>query len=679
MKIIKKTFVLDGKEISIETGKLAPRANGSVVVSFNKTKVLVTASANLRKSHKKPFLALTVDFVEKLYASGKIPTSFHRREGKPSLTATLSARVVDRSIRPMFEKNFDSEVHVVVSVLSYDGTIEPAVLGIIGASSALLISDIPFHTPIAAINVGFREGPVLGPNVNLDLIVAGSKDNIVMVEASANEISEQKIVDAINYAHEQMQGLIALQEELCKEVAPEKYVIQHKEGVNVSIEDLKEVIKELECKSAKDKVEKIQKMIDLFIEEKHGNLDDELKLSIEASCNQIIKAAARKLVLKNKERLDGRSLDQVRDIDIDINYLPMAHGSALFSRGNTQSLGSVTLGSIDSQQLIDGLDIAFRKRFFLHYNFPPFSTGGVGFMKAPGRRELGHGNLAEMAIEPILPSEEEFPYTIRVVSDILSSNGSSSMASVCSASLSLMSAGVPIKRAVAGVAMGLIKEENDFGILTDITGFEDGMGDMDFKVAGTYRGITALQMDIKTDGINREIMVESLGKAKIARVHILDVMNKVISKAGDLSSSVPRYSSLFIDKEKISLLIGPGGKNIKYIIEKTSSDINVGSDGKVDIFSPSSSSLEETIRLINYLTKDIEVGNIMDAEVKKIIPSGAFLEISKGRDGFLHISELSDKRVERIQDHIEVGDVVRVEVANIDPHTKKVKLKKVSE
>ena len=674
---IKKTIDFNGDTLSIETGKLAPRANGSVVVKYKGNVILVTASSNLRRNYKKPFLALTVDFIEKLYASGKIPNGFFRREGKPSLNATLSARVIDRSIRPLFEDNFHSETHVVVNVLSYDGTTDLSVLGILGASSALMISNIPFHTPIAAMNIGYDNKPIVGANDNLDLVVAATKENIVMVEAKANEISEEEIVKSIHFAHNEMIKLIDLQQSLIDEIKPKKYEVFHKEEEVVDLKEIKEKIEDLQCAKYKDKSERIQEMVLDFIDNNYNEVSEDIKLNVEASCKEIVRESSRKVILANRERLDGRALNEVRDINIETNVLPMVHGSAFFARGQTQSLGSATLGTVDSQQLIDGLDESYRKRFFLHYNFPPFSTGEASYMRAPGRRELGHGNLAETAIEPMLPSEDKFPYTIRVVSDILSSNGSSSMASVCSASLALMSAGVPIKKAVAGVAMGLIKEDDNFAILTDITGFEDGIGDMDFKVAGTEHGITALQMDIKTDGINEEIMIQSMSEAKNARLHILSKMNEVIAKANDLSDSVPRYSTIFIEKDKISSLIGPGGKNIKEIIEVTGSEINVDDSGKVMIFASDSLKLAKAIDMVNRLTKEPKIGDIVEAKVKKVIASGAFLEITKGRDGFLHISEISSERVNNINDHVKESDILKVEVINIDPLTKKIKLKKI--
>ncbi len=670
-------MLLGSDVLTIETGFLAQRAHGSVVVKYRNNVLLATASYDaIGKKEKSPFAHLNVDFVENFYASGKIPGGFYKREGKPSLNAILTSRVIDRSIRPMLNRDFHQDIHIVITVLSYDESTDISFLGILGASTALLISKIPFDSPVAALGVGIKNSkPCLEFSDTLKLIVTGSKESIIMIEGASTEISEEKILEAVNFAHTEIQKIIDLQKSLAKEISVEKIDTKLFQE-NINIEPFEKKIYNLQCINNPHYHDEAHKMISDFIEENYAEASSIIRSHAEISCMSAMKSVVRKLIFSTKQRVDGRSLDEIREIGIVLDLLPMVHGSAVFTRGKTQSLGTVTLGSIDDQQLIDSLDEEFSKRFFLHYNFPPYSTGEAGFMRSPGRREMGHGNLAEKAILAVLPDESIFPYTMRVVSDILSSNGSSSMASVCSASLALMSAGVPIKKAVSGIAMGLIIEGNEHVILTDITGFEDGIGDIDLKVAGTYDGVTAIQLDVKTQNLSQSMLIDILAKAKAARMAILRTMDKIISVPKEkVADNVPKYGSILIDKDKISVLIGPSGKNIKAIIEQTSADINIEDDGNVKIFAPDLVSLNETLALIRSLVDDVKLGDQMKAKVKKIIPAGLFLELKRQQDGFLHISEISNKRIENIEDHVQNGDVFNVEVINIDKLTGKIKLK----
>lgn len=665
--IYKKSLDFENRKLVIETGFLAPRTNASVTVKYEGTIILVTAVSDLSTSSNH-FFPLTVDVLEKFYSSGKIPGGFHKREGRPSTNATLTARLIDRSIRPMFEKGFMSPTHVVVTILSYDGSIDLVPLAIIGASTALLISDIPFHNPIASVSIGYENGKfVVNPTEELNLIVAGNEDTITMVEATSKELSEETIISGIEYSKSYLKDILSLQKSLREEISKEKFTSTIEEDLDLNIfNDIKNKIANTYSIKNKDRMEDIKSIVSIFLEENTADLEEDEKKRFKKACGEIVKECVRDNILKNGKRVDDRNLDEIRDISIAMDYLPMTHGSAVFTRGQTQSLGVTTLGTVDDKQIVDNLDEEYKKRFFLHYNFPPYSVGEASFLRSPGRRELGHGNLAERAIESLLPEEKDFPYTIRIVSDILSSNGSSSMASVCSASLSLMSAGVPIDRHVAGIAMGLIKSEDKYALLTDITGFEDGIGDMDFKVAGSKKGITALQMDIKVDGIDHELLVEALDKAKEARMIILEKMYSAISEAKkEFSANVPRHTNITIKENKISILIGPSGKNIKAIIEATKSKIDIGEQGIVSVFAPDEETLIETLRLIKELTKDIEVGDIIKGKVKKIIKSGLFIELSKGTDGFMHISQVAEKRVENIEEYVKEGELLEVKVKEI--------------
>lgn len=674
--INKKTVSLNGYNLTIESGLWAPRADGAVIVRYRDTVLLVTASFNSKDKDKKTFLPLTVDVVEKFYASGKIPGGFFKREGRPSVSSTLTARVIDRAIRPLFEKNFFMNTHIVVTILSYDGTINVSSLGILGASSSLLISPIPFNEPVAGISVDPSEKVLsLSSNDRSELLIAGIKDGIVMIECSCDEIQEEKIVQSIDLASREIEKLINFQKDFVKDFNIEKISNLNEDKANeVDLTSFEKRAEEIVNSDLIDRLILAKKLVDDTV----LSFDEEDRLFIEERCNISIDRLFKDRLLKEGVRSDNRSTTEIRDIDIELDVLPKVHGSVLFSRGKTQSLGTITLGTINDQQIIDNLDDEFKKRFFLHYNFPPFSTGDAAFMKSPGRREIGHGNLAEKAISFVIPEKDEFPYTIRAVSDILSSDGSSSMATVCSASLSLMLAGVPIKSAVAGIAMGMVKRDSSYSILSDISAYEDKIGDMDFKVAGTKDGITALQMDIKVRNISIDIIKKALDQARDGRLEILDIMNNKIERSReDLNSSVPRYATMNIDSNQISSLIGSAGKNIKDIIEKTGSDIDIDESGLISIFSASQEKLLQTIDLIKISTFKPSIGDIVDAKVKKIISSGAFLELAKRTDGFLHISDISKrvgKRIDRIENYISEGEILTVKIIEIDSNNGRIKL-----
>ena len=678
MNKVTKSIDLGGKELTLETGHLAFRANGAVVVKYGETVLLATAVSNFNANPKRGFMPLTVDFIEKFYASGKIPGGFYKREGKPSTNATLSARMVDRTLRPLFDEGFAQDTHVILNILSYDGESNVAMLGIIGAATALLISDIPFRKPVAAVSLGYEDGFKLSGNDILDLMVSGTKESIAMVECGSTEFDEDTLLKGIEHAHVDIKKIVSLQEDLIKAVGKDKHSFEvAKEEVDGSEveQHLKACLLE-EAHSGKDLA--LKQIVTNYLSGKKDELEEDAMHAIERQCRISLKSSVREHMLATGKRIDGRDFDEIRKITIDMDVLPMAHGSCVFTRGQTQVIGVTTLGSTDDQQIVDDLDIASKKRFFLHYNFPPFSVGEASFMRGPGRRELGHGNLAERAIEPLLPTEDKFPYTMRIVSDVLSSNGSSSMASVCAASLSLMSTGVPIEKHVAGIAMGLVKTDDKYAILTDILGFEDGIGDMDFKVAGTKDGITALQMDIKIDGISTELMREALGKAKEARMFLINKMEQAMPKTRDeLPENVPRHGLAVIKTSSIAALIGPSGKNIKAIIEQTGSKIDITDDGKVNIFALNEEKLAETLKLVGDSTKSATIGDVVEGKIKKIIGSGVFIELYKGVDGFLHVSKIADEFVKNIEDHVSEGDIMKVEIEDIDDRSGKIRLRRV--
>lgn len=675
---VKTTF--GGRELIIETGHMARQAGGSVTVRCGDTIVLVTATVSEKPREKCDFLPLTVDYVEKTFAAGKIPGGFFKREGRPSEIETLTSRFIDRSIRPLFPKGFTHEIQVIATVLSADQDHESDVLAMIGASAALVISNAPFEEPIAGIRVGRLNGEMLcnptpeeAEGSDIDLFISASKEALVMVEGGATEVPEADMVKAILYAHEEIKKIIDVQKELKKKVGRETI-----EWTPMACPaDLEEKI----VKQAKTKVEKAiqiagkqerREALSSIKEEvlaEHISEEDDgtVALQVGSIWEDLIKKSMRHRLLEKGIRLDGRDNKTVRPITCEVGLLPRTHGSALFTRGETQALVVATLGSSDDEQRIDALKGESKKRFMLHYNFPPFSVGEVRFLRGPSRREIGHGALAERSLRSVLPSEEEFPYTIRIVSEILESNGSSSMATVCGASLSMMDAGIPIKAQVAGVAMGLVKEGNQVAVLTDILGDEDHLGDMDFKVAGTAKGVTALQMDIKIEGLTEDLLRKALVQAYEARMHILEKMNAVIEKPRpEVAEHAPKFETFKIRPERIKDLIGPGGKHIKEIVETTGAKIDVENDGTVRLFAASGESRAAAMKKIRDLTAEAELGKIYQGKVRKIMEYGAFVEIMPGCDGLLHISQIDVKRIDKVTDVLKEGDEIPVKVIRIE-------------
>ena len=692
--------------VLVNTGKIARQASGSVMITCGKTTILATATRSKDVKEGQDFFPLTVDYIEKFYASGKFPGGFIKRESKPSTEEILISRLVDRPIRPLFPEGFLNAVHVVLNVVSFDGVNMPENLATLGASMALSLSDIPFNGPVAGVTVGYvNDEYVLNPtkeqqeNSKIYLSVAGTKDAITMVEAWSNEVSEEQMLGAILFGHENIKNICERQLDILKGLNIEKYEFEVpeidekvKEFLNSYEKELKEAILVPGKQAKQDAIDDLEaKLLEIFLEKLARELaEKELK---EKTINDIIdkllnnnqksiksyekefktyyhdleKKIVRELIIFEKYRPDGRSIEEIRPINAKVDILDMPHGSALFTRGETQSLATVTLGSKEDEQIVDGIEEEKRKKFFLHYNFPPFSVGEAGFMKAPGRRELGHGNLAERALKAVMPSEDEFPYTVRVVSDITESNGSSSQASICGGSLALMAAGVPIKGTVAGIAMGLIKENDEYTVLTDIQGLEDHLGDMDFKVAGTKKGITAIQMDIKIEGITEDIMRIALNQAHKARFEIIDIMEQEIPEPRtSLSEHAPKIINLRIDPTTISALIGPAGKIIKSIIEETGVSIDIEDDGRVNIFGKDMSMMQRALELVNQYTLTVELNKEYTGRVVKLAKFGAFVEIVPGKEGLLHISEISDKRVKNVEDELAEGQTVTVKVINLD-------------
>ncbi len=690
-KITKKTMMLAGRELSIETGKMAKQANGSALITYGKTTMLATAVMGKLSGVETDFFPLTVDYIEKMFASGKIPGGFFKREAKPSTNATLLARLIDRAIRPLFPEGFRNPVHVCITPLTFDGENSPEDLGILAASIALTISDIPFHGPIAGVSVGIiDEQIIVNPTINqlkdskLELSVGGTESSVVMIEAGCYDMNEQTMLDAIYTGHEVIKDICKLQTEMQKEVGKEK--------VEVVLDIIpEEIIGGMEAKwgaaikeasLTKGKHERqnaFDTLEESIIADYEANLSAEeyeaKKRYINNSFEELIKKYVRHGILYEKNRVDGRGVDDIRAISIEIDTLPaIVHGSALFTRGETQSLGTVTLGSTSDQQIIDGLNEEYKKKFFLHYNFPPYSVGEAGFLRGPGRRELGHGALAERALESIIPSDEKFPYTIRIVSDILESNGSSSMASVCSGCLALMAAGVPIKAPVAGIANGLIMEGKDFVVLTDIQGLEDHLGDMDFKVTGTVDSITAMQMDIKIEGITKEIMSIALEKAKNARKYLLDLMTQVIPEPRkELSVYAPRIESFMVDSSKIGEIIGSSGKTIKSIIEQTKAEINIDDTGLLQVASPNKDNLDMARAMIEAIITEPQRNVWYEGKISRIEGFGIFVKFMLGfKEGMAHISQLPVPRGKQITEFFKLGDVVKVRM--IDSERGKISL-----
>ena len=677
--IVKKEIEIGGKVFSIETGRFAKQANGAVMVRYNDTMVLVTAVASPEAKEDMDYFPLQVEYREKSSAAGKFPGGYIKREGRPSEKEILSARLVDRPIRPLFPENFTNETQIVATVFSFDGENDPDVLAAVGASAALCISEIPFNGPIAEIRIGRLDGNfIVNPThaqtekSDIELVVAGTADSIMMVEGEAKEVSENDLLDALKFAQGEIKKIVQLQNELVAEVSKAKWTVAEKmidpdlkaEVYSLALDKFKEIVYSVLSKDERsNKNKELAEFVNTTLAEKFPEQEKVINLIL----HDMEKELMRNRILEDGIRLDGRNTTQVRPISIELGLLPRAHGSALFTRGETQSLTTVTLGTKNDEQTIDGLREEYTKKFMLHYNFPPYSVGEVGRMTGVGRREIGHGNLAERSLKGMLPAEDKFPYTVRVISDILESNGSSSMATVCAGSLSLMDAGVPFRKAVSGIAMGLVKEGDKYAILTDILGNEDHLGDMDFKVAGTADGITGFQMDIKIQGISFEIMENALHQANEGRMHILSKMNEAIDKSREnLSPYAPRLITMNIATDQIGLVIGPGGKTIQGMQRLFGVDINIDDDGTIHIASPNRESAQQAKEYIKKLTATPEVGEVYDGVVTKIMEFGAFIEILPGKEGLLHISEIDVKRVNKVTDYLKVGDKLSVKLLKIE-------------
>ena len=665
-----------GRDLIIETGKLAGQASGAVTVRYGDTVVLVTATVADGRREGIDFLPLTIDYEERMYAAGKIPGGFIRREGRPSEAATLACRLIDRQIRPLLPKGWRRDIQVVATVLSVDWENDPDVLAVIGASTALCISEVPFDGPVSAVHVGYINdelvpNPALPEleNSQLDMVVASTAKAIVMLEAGAKEVSEEILPRAIQFGFEANQDIIRLQEQVqqaCGKPKEEALVSEVNSEIASAIassvgDELPGVLEETDKSVREGRFSELKNRVMESLGETYAS--EEIRAAFETRA----KAEIRNGILAGR-RLNGRALDEVREISAEVGLLPRTHGSALFSRGQTQVLSIVTLGSTRQEQKLDGLGIEETKRFIHHYKFPPFSSGEVKRMGSPGRREIGHGALAERALVPVLPSDEDFTYTIRLVSEVLSSSGSTSMASVCAGSMALMDAGIPIKKAVSGIAMGLVTgDDGEYKVLTDIEGLEDAYGDMDFKIAGTRDGVTAVQMDIKLKGVSQEILEKIIAQSHDARMHILDRMNEAISASrAEVSPYAPRVYKITIDQEKIGSVIGSGGKTIRSIIEETKTTIDIDDSGTVLIGAVNEEAAKKAISIIEGLTKDIEIGTIYTGKVTRIFDFGAMVEILPGKEGLVHISELADHRVGKVEDEVKVGDEVTVKAINID-------------
>jgi polyribonucleotide nucleotidyltransferase len=681
-----------GRTLTLEAGRFAEQANGAVVVRYGDTMLLATAVASKEPRADADFFPLTVDYEEKMYAAGKIPGSFFKREGKPTDSAILTARLTDRPLRPLFPEGYRNEVQIIVTTFSIDMVNDPAPLAIIGASAALAISDIPFLGPVGAVQVGYIDGKLQinpempdMPNSDLDLVVAGTKDAVLMVEAGAKELPEDLMLEAVIQGHQVCKQICDLQNELVRlagrpkrEFVPPPVDTSLEEAIQQwlgnrlyeAITDPNKMVRDAQTEALKQEV-----IAHFTADEPEEELEARIA-AVSTAFENLLYEEVRRMILERGERVDGRGPKDIRPISIEVGLIPRVHGSGLFTRGQTQVLTLATLGSPAEEQRLDDLGIETTKRYIHHYNFPPFSTGEVRRLGSPRRRDIGHGALAERSLLAVLPSKEEFPYTMRLVSETLSSNGSSSMASVCGSSLALMDAGVPIKAPVAGVAMGLITgKDGRWRVLTDIQGIEDHLGDMDFKVAGTAKGVTGLQMDIKTTGITYEIMREAFAQAREGRLYILDKMNAVISEPRkELSPYAPRIITLQINPEKIGALIGPGGKTVRGITEATGAQIDIEEDGRVYISTPDAAAAQQAVAMVEALTREIKVGDIFLGKVVRIMPFGAFVNLAPGKDGMVHVSELDVGRVENVEDVIKMGDEINVMVIGIEPGTGKVSL-----
>ncbi|WP_066053403.1 polyribonucleotide nucleotidyltransferase [Robertmurraya korlensis] len=677
----KKIYTIDwaGRKLSVEIGQLAKQANGAVLVRYGDTAVLSTATAS-KEPKKLDFFPLTVNYEERLYAVGKIPGGFIKREGRPSEKAILASRLIDRPIRPLFADGFRNEVQVVSMVMSVDQDCSSEMAAMFGSSLALSVSDIPFEGPIAGVTVGRIDGQfMINPSVeqteksDMHLVVAGTKDAINMVEAGAEEVPEETMLEAIMFGHDEIKRLIAFQEEIVAEIGKEKTeVVLYQLDAELEAEirgiceaDMIKAIQVQEKHAREDAIRAVKEsVIAKYVEEA---VEEEDLKQVKQILDKMVKGEVRRLITEEKVRPDGRNPAEIRPLSSEIDLLPRTHGSGLFTRGQTQALSICTLGALGDVQILDGLGIEEEKRFMHHYNFPNFSVGETGPMRGPGRREIGHGALGERALEPIIPSEKDFPYTIRLVSEVLESNGSTSQASICASTLAMMDAGVPIKAPVAGIAMGLVKSGEHYTILTDIQGMEDHLGDMDFKVAGTSKGVTALQMDIKIEGLSRQILEEALQQAKIGRMQILDSMLATISTPKEqLSRYAPKIITMYINPDKIRDVIGPSGKQINKIIEETGVKIDIEQDGTVFISSTNEEMNQKAKKIIEDIVREVEVGQMYLGKVKRVEKFGAFVELFSGKDGLVHISELAEERVGKVEDVVAIGDEILVKVMEID-------------
>ncbi|QOJ83530.1 polyribonucleotide nucleotidyltransferase [Bacillus subtilis] len=677
----KHVFTIDwaGRTLTVETGQLAKQANGAVMIRYGDTAVLSTATAS-KEPKPLDFFPLTVNYEERLYAVGKIPGGFIKREGRPSEKAVLASRLIDRPIRPLFADGFRNEVQVISIVMSVDQNCSSEMAAMFGSSLALSVSDIPFEGPIAGVTVGRIDDQfIINPTVDqleksdINLVVAGTKDAINMVEAGADEVPEEIMLEAIMFGHEEIKRLIAFQEEIVVAVGKEKSEIklfEIDEELNEKVkalaeEDLLKAIQVHEKHAREDAINEVKNaVVAKFEDEEH---DEDTIKQVKQILSKLVKNEVRRLITEEKVRPDGRGVDQIRPLSSEVGLLPRTHGSGLFTRGQTQALSVCTLGALGDVQILDGLGVEESKRFMHHYNFPQFSVGETGPMRGPGRREIGHGALGERALEPVIPSEKDFPYTVRLVSEVLESNGSTSQASICASTLAMMDAGVPIKAPVAGIAMGLVKSGEHYTVLTDIQGMEDALGDMDFKVAGTEKGVTALQMDIKIEGLSREILEEALQQAKKGRMEILNSMLATLSESRkELSRYAPKILTMTINPDKIRDVIGPSGKQINKIIEETGVKIDIEQDGTIFISSTDESGNQKAKKIIEDLVREVEVGQLYLGKVKRIEKFGAFVEIFSGKDGLVHISELALERVGKVEDVVKIGDEILVKVTEID-------------
>ena len=684
-----------GKKLTIETGRVARQAHGSVIATYGGTSVLATVVADREEKKGLDFFPLTVNYQEKAYAAGKIPGGFFKREGRPSEKETLVSRLIDRPIRPLFADGFKCETQVIATVISYDNENDPDIVSLIACSAALTLSGVPFMGPIGAARVGFKDGDfILNPTKEemetsaLDLVVAGTKDAVLMVESEAKELSEEQMLGAVTFGQDNfsqvIDAIISLAEKAAKEPRDfeKKDISDIENKVSSAIkDDLSEAYKEADKQKRTEKIAEIKKnLISELVSDDDDEDEDYNESTISSAFKTIEKNIVRNNILDTGERIDGRDLETVRPIQSDVSVLPLTHGSALFTRGETQALVVTTLGTGDDEKFVDGLDETYKERFMLHYNFPPYSVGETGRTGFTGRREIGHGKLAWRALQAVMPEYDDFPYTIRLVSEITESNGSSSMATVCGSSLSMMDAGIPLSKPVAGIAMGLIKEDDRVAVLSDILGDEDHLGDMDFKVAGTNDGITSLQMDIKITGITKDIMETALSQAKNGRIHILEEMAKALDKARDtVNSNAPRIETINVPTDKIREVIGAGGKVIREIVEESGAKVDINDDGIVKIASNNSEAIEKALEMINSIVAEPEVGTIYEGKVVKIMDFGAFVNFFGKKDGLVHISQLSTERVNKVTDVVSEGDIVKVKFVGFDRGKVKLSMKNIDQ